>query len=38
MTMSEDEISRQTEEQFRGEPGFGRIEEFYREHRRRHGD
>jgi catechol 2,3-dioxygenase len=37
LSMSEDELRRQTEEQFRNEPDFRPIEEFYAEHRRRHG-
>jgi catechol 2,3-dioxygenase len=38
LSMSEDELRRQTEEQFKGEPGFRPIAEFYAEHRRRHGE
>ena len=38
LSMNEDELRRQTEEQFRGEPGFRPIAEFYAEHRRRHGE
>jgi catechol-2,3-dioxygenase len=38
MAMSEEELRRQTEEQFRAEPGFGPMAEFYERHRRLHGD
>ena len=38
LSMSEQELRRQTEEQFENEPDFRPIEEFYAEHRRRHGD
>ncbi len=38
VSMSEDELRRQTEEQFGGEPGFRPMAEFYAEHRRRHGE
>ena len=38
LSMSEDELRRQTEEQFSGEPGFRPMAEFYAEHRRRHGE
>jgi catechol 2,3-dioxygenase len=37
VSMSEDELRRQTETQFRGQPDFMPIDEFYAEHRRRHG-
>jgi catechol 2,3-dioxygenase len=38
LSMTEEELRRQTEEQFRGEPGFRPIGEFYAEHRRRLGE
>jgi catechol 2,3-dioxygenase len=38
LSMSEAELRRQTEEQFKGEPGFRPIEQFYAEHRRRLGE
>ncbi len=38
LSMSEEELRRQTEEQFKNEPDFRPIEEFYAEHRRRHGE
>jgi len=38
LAMSEDELRRVTEEQFRDEPEFGPIEDYYAEHRRRHGE
>jgi catechol 2,3-dioxygenase len=38
LSMSEDDLRCQTEEQFRGEPGFRPMAEFYAEHRRRHGE
>jgi catechol 2,3-dioxygenase-like lactoylglutathione lyase family enzyme len=37
-SMNEEELRRHTEEQFGEEPEFGPIEEFYAEHRRRHGE
>ena len=37
-SMNEEELRRYTEGQFSKEPEFGPIEEFYAEHRRRHGD
>ena len=36
--MSEEELRRQTEEQFKDQPGFAPIEEFYAENRRRLGE
>jgi len=38
LSMSEEELRRQTEEQFKEEPGFRPMAEFYAEHRRRLGD
>jgi len=38
LSMSEEELRRQTEEQFGDAPGFRSMEEFYAEHRRRHGE
>jgi catechol 2,3-dioxygenase len=38
LSMSEDDLRRQTAEQFGREPGFRPIGEFYAEHRRRHGE
>ena len=38
LSMSEDELRTQTEEQFSGEPDFVPMEEFYAMHRRRHGE
>jgi catechol 2,3-dioxygenase len=38
LSMSEDELRRATEEQFRGEPGFGPMDGFRAEQRRRLGD
>jgi catechol 2,3-dioxygenase len=38
LTMSEDELRRQTKEQFGAEPGFESIDAFYAAHRRRLGD
>ena len=38
LSSSEEELRRQTEEQFSGEPGFRPMAEFYAEHRRRHGE
>jgi catechol 2,3-dioxygenase len=37
-SLSEEELRRQTEEQFGNEPGFRPIEEFYADHRRRLGE
>jgi catechol 2,3-dioxygenase len=36
LSMSEEEMRRQTERQFAGQPGFVPVEEFYAAHRRRH--
>jgi catechol 2,3-dioxygenase len=38
LKVSEDELRRQTEEEFGDEPGFMPAEEFYAAHRRRHGE
>jgi catechol 2,3-dioxygenase len=38
LAMSESELRAQTEAQFRDQPGFRPMEEFYAEHRRRYGD
>lgn len=38
LSMTEEEMRRQTEEQFGDQPGFEPIEKFYAEHRRRLGD
>jgi catechol 2,3-dioxygenase len=38
LSMSEEELRRQTEQQFGSEPGFRPMHEFYAEHRRRHGE
>ena len=38
LSMSEQELRRQTESEFKDQPGFRPAEEFYAEHRRRHGE
>ena len=38
LSMDEDEMRRQTEREFKGEPGFRPMAEFYADHRRRHGE
>lgn len=38
LSMSEEELARQTESEFKEQPGFCSAEEFYAEHRRRHGE
>lgn len=38
LSMSEAELRRATEDQFGGEPEFGPMDEFYAQHRRRHGE
>jgi len=38
LAMSEEELRRQTEEQFADQPGFMPAQEFYEAHRRRHGE
>jgi catechol 2,3-dioxygenase-like lactoylglutathione lyase family enzyme len=38
LSVSEEDLRRQTQAQFQNEPGFRPIEDFYAEHRRRHGE
>jgi len=38
LTMSDDELRRTTEKEFASEPGFGSMDEYYAERRRRFGD